>query len=265
MVAMTTKKSAGILRCILCTRSCRQDSPLATHFWHKLPVREGRFRTVDICGRCWEEVRDNPAPSGALAPTVYIHGTDDGDDHCSVCGAMYDGHAVGGKEESKGWHTHLQCYEEGINIGAQGTDIENGCALAARIGVQGGYFDEVLKMVPEDLNIGEWQRSGSPKAMSDDDTHENWYDGYEDYARCPHCGEQDVEICDYGSGLQNDGDSTEFTCANCEKGYTVTMCVTYTFATIPLFIGPKRNYAFEWLRMRQEMKDEEKVHDEKGS
>jgi hypothetical protein len=144
-------------RCMCCTaRLEKPDSITEQYFWHQLPTTDRRMRPVDLCDSCWEEIRTNPAPKGALAPTEYRRGMEDGDDHCTVCGATYDGDAVGG-DASEGWHTHQQCYEEGVSIGAMDADIENGAALAERIGVQCGYFDEVLASVPQNCSLGEWR------------------------------------------------------------------------------------------------------------
>jgi hypothetical protein len=85
-------------------------------------------------------------------------------------------------------------------------------------------------------------------------THANWTGSFEDVARCPHCGEPDDFAGDHPSGLQHDGDSTEMDCGSCGEPYEVTMSVSVDYATKPLFIGPKRNFA-HWCQVRQEMRE----------
>lgn len=86
------------------------------------------------------------------------------------------------------------------------------------------------------------------------DTHDSW-DGHfdDDGARCPFCGEVDDFAGDHPSGLQRDGDSTEVDCGNCGEPFEVTMCISTSYATKPLFIGPKLNHA-HWYAVRQEMR-----------
>ena len=85
--------------------------------------------------------------------------------------------------------------------------------------------------------------------------HESWDGSFEDDgARCPYCGEVDEIQCDMPSGLRNDGDSTELDCGNCGEPYEVTMCVSVSFATQPLFIGPKRDWG-HWWKTREEMRE----------
>jgi hypothetical protein len=85
------------------------------------------------------------------------------------------------------------------------------------------------------------------------ETHPDWDGDFEDYARCPHCGEADEETCEYPRGLQRDGDSSETDCGFCGEPFKVTMCVSYSFATEPLFIGPKRD-AGHWFELRCELR-----------
>lgn len=87
-----------------------------------------------------------------------------------------------------------------------------------------------------------------------DSTHNSWDGGFEVVARCPHCGETDDFAGDHPSGLQRDGDSTELDCGSCGEPYEVTMSVSVDYATSPLFIGPKHNFA-HWSRVRQEMRE----------
>lgn len=87
-----------------------------------------------------------------------------------------------------------------------------------------------------------------------DATHDSWDGSFEDAARCPHCGETDDFAGDHPSGLQRDGDSTDVDCGSCGEPYEVTMSVSVDYATNPLFIGPKRNFA-HWYQVRQEMRE----------
>jgi len=96
-----------------------------------------------------------------------------------------------------------------------------------------------------------------------DETHPNWDGSFEGHARCPHCGELDEDTSDYPESLRRDGDETEFDCANCDKPYKVTMCVEYTFATKPLFIGPVRDYAI-WYEQRRAAREAQSGTTEKG-
>jgi hypothetical protein len=75
--------------------------------------------------------------------------------------------------------------------------------------------------------------------------HESWDGGFEDEgARCPHCGDVDDFAGDHPSSLQHDGDSTVLCCGSCGEDYEVTMCVSLSYATAPLFIGPRQ--VFGW-------------------
>ena len=56
-------------------------------------------------------------------------------------------------------------------------------------------------------------------------------DGFHDFARCPHCGEEDQELSDYPVDLKEDGDSTVMTCSYCGGEFQVVLCVEYTYGT----------------------------------
>lgn len=135
-----------VLRCACCPRSIPSNNPLA-QYWFKFGIAEERPAEAWLCSDCYSEARNNPAPKGALAPTEYRRGMEDGDDHCMVCGAIYDGDAVGG-DDSDGWHTHEQCFEEGKSLGALDENIECARKLAERLGCDVDYFHKVLERVP---------------------------------------------------------------------------------------------------------------------
>jgi len=87
------------------------------------------------------------------------------------------------------------------------------------------------------------------------ETHDSWDGGFEDNIRCPHCGEEDEERCDYPTSLRYDGDTTECFCSSCDACFEVTICVEYSFATKPLFIGPKLNRE-HWYAVRAALRAE---------
>lgn len=87
--------------------------------------------------------------------------------------------------------------------------------------------------------------------MTKSDTHPDWDGEFEDYARCPHCGEADEDRCEYPLALQYDGDTSELDCGFCGEPFKITMCVSYSFATEPLFIGPKVNPAHRYEILRK--------------
>lgn len=108
--------------------------------WHELPAVPGRRRdSVDICDGCWSEIRDGESPEGALAPSVYVQGMEDGEDHCTVCSAVL---------ASDEGHTHRQCFEEGKSSGALDENLDCARKLAERIGSAVDYFHSVLERVP---------------------------------------------------------------------------------------------------------------------
>lgn len=87
-----------------------------------------------------------------------------------------------------------------------------------------------------------------------DELHHSWDGSFESNARCPHCGETDDFAGDHPSGLQCDGDTTEIDCGSCGEPYQVTMCVSVDYATKPLFIGPKRDFA-HWCEVRRQLRE----------
>ncbi len=147
MVDLTEAVQKPHRQCACCSAVVEDESPLREYFWHRLEPNDLRAKAIDLCSACWEEIRDNPAPKGALAPTVYERGLEDGEDHCAVCGATFDGSAVGG-DDSEGWHTHKQCFEEGKNVGALDENLECAQKLSERIGCEMDYFHSVLERVP---------------------------------------------------------------------------------------------------------------------
>lgn len=88
------------------------------------------------------------------------------------------------------------------------------------------------------------------------ETHDDWDGEYIDAIQCPHCGERDEEHTDYPQSLRRDGDTTECFCSNCDTCFQVTICVEYTWATKPLFIGPKLNRA-HWYAIRAALRQKE--------
>lgn len=108
--------------------------------WHELPAVPGRRRdAVDICDACWCDIRDGESPDGAHAPSVFLQGMDDGEDHCTVCRATLEG---------DGGHTRQRCFEEGKSLGALDENLDCASKLAERIGCSVDYFHEVLERVP---------------------------------------------------------------------------------------------------------------------
>jgi len=53
----------------------------------------------------------------------------------------------------------------------------------------------------------------------------------EDRITCPFCGDQDVDFTDYPRELEHDGDSTTYECGSCEKNFTVTLSVSYSYSS----------------------------------
>lgn len=88
------------------------------------------------------------------------------------------------------------------------------------------------------------------------ETHPDWDGSFEDHMRCPHCGEVDEETSEYPRSLERDGDETETDCGVCGAAFEVTLCVTYEWATRPLFIGPKVNLAHLWQVRRERLEAE---------
>jgi hypothetical protein len=108
--------------------------------WHELPAVPGRRRdSTDICDFCWAEIRGGESPEGSRAPSVYVQGMEDGEDHCTVCSAALEG---------DDGHTHQQCFEEGKNLGALDENLDCASKLAERIGCSVDYFHDVLERVP---------------------------------------------------------------------------------------------------------------------
>ena len=54
-----------------------------------------------------------------------------------------------------------------------------------------------------------------------------------DHPTCPHCGAEDQDWWD-GTGLKYDGDEETRECGECEREYSVTMCVTTEFNCSPV-------------------------------
>lgn len=107
--------------------------------WHALATMPGRRRqTVHLCNFCWAEVREGESPEGSRAPSIYVQGMEDGEDHCAVCNAVID---------SDEGHTHAQCFEEGKNLGALDENLDCAQKLAERIGCEVDYFHSVLERV----------------------------------------------------------------------------------------------------------------------
>ena len=57
---------------------------------------------------------------------------------------------------------------------------------------------------------------------------------FETHIRCPHCGEEDEDRCDYPNSLRHDGDQAQVTCPSCDSEFTVVLCCEYSFASKPL-------------------------------
>jgi len=53
---------------------------------------------------------------------------------------------------------------------------------------------------------------------------------YNSFPVCPHCGEEQEDCLD-GQPDRGDGDEWETECCECEKRYTVEMCVVVTYDT----------------------------------
>lgn len=56
---------------------------------------------------------------------------------------------------------------------------------------------------------------------------------FESHIICDHCGYVDEEITEYPKVLQMDGDNGGWTCPACGIVHTVTLCVEYSFQTVP--------------------------------
>jgi len=66
-------------------------------------------------------------------------------------------------------------------------------------------------------------------------THPDWDPDVLYYMiRCPHCGEEDGEECEYPASLKRDGDEARHTCADCGEEFTVKLHCEYSYSTAPL-------------------------------
>ena len=55
---------------------------------------------------------------------------------------------------------------------------------------------------------------------------------YQDYPRCPHCGHDHVDVCDWFSELfGEDGDRTEADCERCGKAFDTELHVSYNYTS----------------------------------
>jgi transposase-like protein len=52
---------------------------------------------------------------------------------------------------------------------------------------------------------------------------------WSDVIVCPYCGDEDHEHTDYPSSLRHDGDKADVFCHECERTFTVHLCVEYTY------------------------------------
>lgn len=65
-----------------------------------------------------------------------------------------------------------------------------------------------------------------PKSVPPKDTHAG---EWTDYIVCPYCGERDEEYTDYPPSLKYDGDSTTYVCFFCDRDFTVSLSVDYSY------------------------------------
>jgi transcription elongation factor Elf1 len=50
--------------------------------------------------------------------------------------------------------------------------------------------------------------------------------------RCPHCGHVMDDTCDlFGTHFEHDGHTTEVECGRCERSFTITLHVEFTYTT----------------------------------
>jgi hypothetical protein len=56
----------------------------------------------------------------------------------------------------------------------------------------------------------------------------------ENQITCPYCGWEDTDS--WESGLDSDGDNTEINCSECEKKFTVTLHIDYSYSSDGLCI-----------------------------
>jgi hypothetical protein len=83
-----------------------------------------------------------------------------------------------------------------------------------------------------------------PAGGAMNNTADDWDGGFEDFIRCPFCGDTDEEYTEYPRSLNHDGDTAERDCAVCGETFGVTLCVSYSYATAPLFIGPVQQFGW---------------------